>query len=105
MDDFRAQGAQVFGISVDSTWSHDDWRSHLRLPDDLVLLSDFDREFGRAYELLTTSASGMRDVLRRSVLVIDRDGRLAYRWDVPEPPRVPSPDEVLPELSKLAQRR
>ena len=93
----------MYGISVDSTWSHDDWRTPLGLPDDLVLLSDFNRDFGRVYDLLNTTASGMRDVLRRSVLVIDRDGRLAYRWDVPDPPRLPNPDEVLPEVSKLAR--
>ena len=28
-DDFRALGAQVYGISVDSTWAHDAWRKQL----------------------------------------------------------------------------
>ena len=37
----------------------------------------------------------MKDVLRRSVLVINPDGRIAYRWDVPDPPRLPQSDEVL----------
>lgn len=85
----------MYGISVDSTWAHDVWRKQLGLPDDLVLLSDFNRDFGRAYELLTTTATGMRDVLRRAVLVIDREGKVTYRWDVPDPPRLPSPQEVL----------
>jgi glutaredoxin-dependent peroxiredoxin len=98
MDEFRARGAQVFGISVDSTWAHDDWRAHLNLPHDLVLLSDFNRDFGRAYDLLTSSATGMKDILRRAVFVIDRDATLKYRWDVPDPPRLPNPDEVLPAL-------
>jgi peroxiredoxin len=104
MDAFREQGVQVYGISVDSPFCHDDWRAHLRLPDDLVLLSDFNRDFGRAYELLNTTAAGMRDVLRRTVLIIDRDGTLAYRWDVPDPPRVPNVDEIVPEVRKLAAR-
>jgi peroxiredoxin len=85
----------VYGISVDSTWAHDDWRNHLALPAELVLLSDFNRDFGRGYELLTTTASGMKDVLRRAVFVIGPDGKLLYRWDVPDPPRLPVPDEVL----------
>ena len=104
MDDFRQLGAQVYGISVDSPFCHDDWRAHLQLPDDLVLLSDFNRDFGRAYDLLNTTATGMRDVLRRAVFVIDRDGTLKYRWDVPDPPRLPRPDEILPEVRKLAPR-
>ena len=88
----------MYGISVDSTWAHDAWRHQLGLPDDLVLLSDFNRAFGTAYGLLNTSAAGMKDILRRAVFVIDRDGTLKYRWDVPDPPRLPSPDEVLPAL-------
>jgi peroxiredoxin len=87
----------VVGISVDSTWAHEDWRSerHLRLPADLVLLSDFNRDFGATYDLLTTSPSGMKNILRRCVLVIHPDGKIIYRWDVPDPPRLPTVDEVL----------
>jgi peroxiredoxin len=88
----------VFGISVDSTWAHDAWRNQLGLPNELVLLSDFNRDFGHAYDLAYTSASGMKDVLRRSVLVIDPNGKIVYRWDVPDPPRLPTADEVLDAL-------
>ena len=92
----------MFGISVDSSWSHDAWREKLGLPSDLVLLSDFNRDFGRAYELLTTSAAGMKDILRRTVLVINPDGKIVYRWDVPDPPRLPTADEVLTALRGAA---
>jgi len=88
----------VFGISVDSTWAHDAWRAQLGLPDDLVLLSDFNRDFGQAYELSYTSATGLKGVLRRAVLVIDPTGSIIYRWDVPDPPRLPTADEVLQAL-------
>jgi peroxiredoxin len=60
-----------------------------------VLLSDFNRDFGTSYGLLTTSATGLKDILRRAVLVIGRDGKIIYRWDVPDPPRLPTADEVL----------
>ena len=63
-----------------------------------MLLSDFNRDFGRAYGLTYTNAAGLRDVLRRSVLVINPDGRIVYRWDVPDPPRLPTVDEVLGAL-------
>jgi peroxiredoxin len=92
----------VFGVSVDSTWAHDAWRTQLGLPDDLVLLSDFNREFGRAYDLLWTNTSGMKDVLRRAVLLIDPDGKIIYRWDVPDPPRLPTANEVLDALRGAA---
>jgi len=92
----------VYGISVDSTWCHDAWRDKLGLPDDLVLLSDFNRDFGRAYDLLTTTATGMKDVTRRAVLVINPEGKVTYRWDVPDPPRLPNADEVLSAMRGTA---
>jgi len=67
-----------------------------------VLLSDFNRDFGTAYQLLTTSASGMKDILRRAVLVINPDGKVIYRWDVPDPPRLPTADEVLTAMRGAA---
>jgi peroxiredoxin len=91
---------QVFGISVDSAWAHEAWRKQLGLPAELVLLSDFNRDFGTAYGLSYTSAAGLKGVLRRSVLVITPDRKLVYRWDVPDPPRLPTVDEVLDALRK-----
>jgi len=92
----------VYGISIDSTWAHEAWRSQLGLPADLVLLSDFNRDFGNAYGLLYTNAAGLKDVLSRSVLVINPNGKLVYRWDVPDPPRLPTVDEVLGALRDTA---
>ena len=79
----------------------------LELPDELVLLSDFNRDFGNLYGLSWTSSSGLKGVLRRTVLVIDRDGTITYRWDVPEQPdlpRLPQPDDVLAALRSLVTR-
>jgi peroxiredoxin len=44
----------------------------------------------------------MKDVLRRAVLVINQDGKIIYRWDVPDPPRMPTADEVLDALRGAA---
>ena len=74
------------------------------LPDELVLLSDFNRDFGERYGLTYTTPTGLKGVLRRTVLVIDRDGTIVYRWDVPDPPQLPRPDDVLPALRDRAGR-
>ena len=87
---------------MDSVWAHDAWRKQLGLPDDVVLLSDFNRDFGTAYGLTYTNAAGLKDVLRRSVLVINPNGKIVYRWDVPDPPRLPTVDEVLGALRDTA---
>ncbi len=92
----------MVGISVDSTWAHDAWRKSLDLPLDLVLASDFNREFGARYELLTTTPTGLKDIIRRAVLVVNPDGKIVYRWDVPDPPRLPTASEVLDALRGTA---
>jgi peroxiredoxin len=101
MADFDAAGAQVFGISVDTPYCHDQWRDALDLPESLILLSDFNREFGTAYDLLFTTAAGFHGALRRTVFVIDRDGTITYRWDTPQGGGLPDPEVVLAEVRKL----
>ncbi len=91
----------MYGISIDSPYAHDAWRIMLDLPEELVLLSDFNRDFGEAYGLTYTTSSGFRDVLRRAVFVINRDRTITYRWDVPDPPALPQVDEVLVALRAL----
>ena len=76
--------------------------SHSICPDDLVLVSDFNREFGASYELLTTAPNGLKDIIRRAVLVIAPDRKIVYRWDVPDPPRLPTATEVLDALRGTA---
>lgn len=91
----------MIGISVDSPYAHDAWRINLDIPEEIALLSDFNREFGDAYGLTHTTASGYRGVLRRAVFVIGRDGTIAYRWDNTDPPRLPKVDEVLPAVRAI----
>jgi glutaredoxin-dependent peroxiredoxin len=90
----------VYGISVDSPFSHGVYRTQLNLPDRLTLLSDFNRDFGRAYGILNTTASGLKDVLRRTVFIVGQDGRLTYRWDNTTPPSLPKSDDVLGALDR-----
>ncbi len=92
----------MYGISVDSTWCHAAYHEHLKLPEALVLLSDFNREFGQAYGLLQDTSAGLKGVLRRTVFVIDRDSTITYRWDPTEPPTLPRVDDVLAAVRQLS---
>ena len=88
----------MYGISIDSPFSHNAYRAQLGLPDELVLLSDFNRDFGQAYGILNTTASGLKDVLRRTVFIVNPSGEITYRWDNTDPPSLPKADEVLTAL-------
>ena len=65
------------------------------------MLSDFNKEFGQAYDLATINPAGLRGMLRRSVFVIKPDGVIAYRWDNTDPPSLPRADDILAEVRKI----
>lgn len=69
---YEATGAEVIGISTDSTASHNAFTAKYSLP--LTLLSDPNADVSRVY--------GMKSWLpgrsARGVVVIDRTGRIAY---------------------------
>jgi len=65
-------GAEVYGISGDYVFSHQEWARHLDLP--FALLSDHSHEVAGAYDSYAKE-SGCN---RRTVYVIDRSGRIAY---------------------------
>jgi len=95
----------VFGISVDSPYTHAAWRERLGLPAELVLLSDFNREFGRAFDLLQTPHVNLRNVLRRRLLVIDQEGTVVHLWEQSDPASLPTPDEALDALRWIQRER
>ncbi|MBA2378293.1 MAG: peroxiredoxin [Blastocatellia bacterium] len=70
--EYQATGAEVVGISTDSVESHKGFAEKNELP--LRLLSDADGEVSKAY--------GMKSWLpgrsARGVVVIDREGKVAY---------------------------
>jgi peroxiredoxin len=68
------------------------------LPEELVLLSDFNRSFGEVYGILNTTATGLKNVLRRTLFIVTSDGKITYRWDNTDPPSLPKADEVLAAL-------
>jgi peroxiredoxin Q/BCP len=70
--EYEATGAEVVGISTDSVESHKDFAEKNELP--LKLLADTDRKVSSAY--------GMKSWLpgrsARGVVVIDKEGKIAY---------------------------
>jgi peroxiredoxin len=69
--------AQVYGISVDSLYSHDKFKKEQNL--NFPLLSDFNKEVSTAYDTIyETFSNDMRGVSKRSAFVIDTQGIVRY---------------------------
>lgn len=80
-DDLAEAGVRVYGISLDSPWSHRAWAEALAL-DGLLLLSDALGEAASAFEVLSDSV-GIPKADRSAFLV--RDGRVEASWLLDSP--------------------
>ncbi len=91
-DAYRALDATVFGISIDSPYVNRKYAEQTRTP--FPILSDFNREAIRAYDVVRPDLGGLREVAERVVFVIDRTGRIAYVWQGEHPGVLPPFDEI-----------
>lgn len=100
LDALQDADAQVFGISVDTPFSHRAFKEEYDL--NYPLLSDFNKEVSRAYGVLYDEVFGFQGVSKRSVFVVDRDGIVRYRWVTEDPGIAPDVDAVLAVVRDLA---
>lgn len=99
LDEFRAFDAQIFGISVDSVWSHRAFANDRRLR--FPLLSDFEPkgEVSRRYGVYREEEG----VSERALFVIDAEG--VIRWSYVAPMNVnPGADGILRALEGLQKK-
>jgi peroxiredoxin Q/BCP len=78
--EFAAAGSVVFGLSRDSLKSHENFKTKLELPFDL--LSDADETVCNAFEVIKLKNMCGRQVrgIERSTFVFAADGKLARAW-------------------------
>ncbi|MFN3477288.1 MAG: redoxin domain-containing protein, partial [Candidatus Methylomirabilales bacterium] len=60
------------------------------------LLSDYNREVCRLYNVLLTDFAGLKNLTaaKRAVFVLDKEGVVRYRWIAEDPRNEPNYDEV-----------
>ncbi len=92
-------GAAVYGISVDSPFVNQQWAKEMGVP--FTILSDFNKTAAAAYGVLQEDLVGLRGVAKRSVFVVDRDGRISYAWISDDPSVLPPFDDVLAAVRVL----
>ncbi len=92
-------GAGVYAISIDSPFSNQQWRKEMDVP--FPILSDFNKEAAKAFGVLQEDFFGLHGVAKRSVFVVDGDGRIAYTWVSDNPGVLPPFDEVVGAVRSL----
>ena len=86
-------GADVIGISVDSPFVNQKWGEEMGAP--FPILSDFNKDAAAAYGVLYEEVLGLRGVAKRSVFVVDGEGRITYAWVSENPGVLPPFDEIV----------
>ena len=69
--------AQVLGISTDTFFALKAWADQQKY--NFPLLSDYNKEVIRQYDVVNPDMIGLKDIAKRSVFVIDREGVVRYR--------------------------
>ncbi len=97
----QGAGAQLVGVSVDSSYSLKAFAQTYNLQ--FPLLSDFNKKAAKLYGVLQDPWVGLgyKGVAKRAVMVVDKRGMLRYRWATDVPSEEPPYSEVVKAAQKL----
>ena len=96
LGEYDSLEASVYAISVDSPFTQEGWAQANGIS--LPILSDFNKEVCRAYDVIYEDLIGLKGVAKRSAFVIDRDGVITYSWSSDDPHNLPPFDEIVAAL-------
>ena len=101
MANFNKINAAVLGISVDQPFSLAQFKKENNL--NFPLLSDFTESVSRAFGGVHENAFNVKglNVSKRAVFVLDKEGKVAYRWVSENPGKEPDYKEVQEAVAKL----
>ncbi|MFB6151994.1 MAG: redoxin domain-containing protein [Haloarculaceae archaeon] len=101
LDEFDELGATVYGVSVDTPFALDAFRDDAGLS--FGLLGDTNRRAVAAFDVrMDLDSTGVENVAKRSVFVLDGDGVVRYAWVSDDPGIEPDYDEVVDAVSDLS---
>lgn len=89
--------AVVYGISVDSPFAQEAWAEKEGIK--VTLLSDYDRQVSKAYDVLLDDLIGLGPSSKRAAVVIDKSGVIIHTEEV-ELGKLPSFDAIKIALRK-----
>ena len=96
---YKDLGAQVYGISVDSPFAQEAWAKENKIQ--ITLLSDLNKEVGKAYGVLLPDLMGLGSVNARAAFVVDSQGTIVYSEQTPTPKDLPNFEAIRSALEKI----
>jgi peroxiredoxin len=92
LDAYKALDAAIYAISVDSPFAQEAWAkaNNITFP----ILSDFNKEVSKAYDVQYADLLGFKGVAKRSAFVIGKDGVIKYSSSSDDP-------KVLPDFGAI----
>jgi glutaredoxin-dependent peroxiredoxin len=94
-----ASKAQVLGISTDTFFALKAWADQQQL--NFPLLSDYNKDVIQGYGVVNPDMIGLKNIAKRAVFVIGRDGVVRHREVVEDARDEPSYDAVNEALARL----
>ncbi len=94
-----AANAQVFGISTDTFFALKAWADQQRF--EFPLLSDYNKEVIRSYGVVAPDMIGLKDIAKRAVFVLDRQGIVRHKEVLDDARNEPDYDKVRAALAAL----
>lgn len=95
----NASQGQVLGVSTDTFFALKAWADQQRL--NFPLLSDYNKDVIRQYDVVNPDMIGLKDIAKRAVFVIGRDGVVTHREVLDDARNEPDYDKVRGALASL----
>lgn len=95
---YEQLGAAVYGISVDSPFTHEAWAKANGIK--VTLLSDLNKAVTKAYDVVFPNLAGVGDTSARAAFVVGKDGVIKYAEQTPTPKDLPSFEKVKAALAQ-----
>ncbi|HEY0863186.1 MAG TPA: redoxin domain-containing protein [Lacunisphaera sp.] len=95
---YSGLGAEVYGISVDSPFTHEAWAKANKIT--ITLLSDLNKTVTKAYDVVFPNLAGVGDTSARAAFVIGTDGTVKYAEQTATPKDLPDFNKVKAALAK-----
>ena len=90
-------GAKVLGISTDTFFAQKAWADQQKL--NFPLLSDYNKDVIRQYGVVNPDMIGLKDIAKRAVFVIGKDGTVKHKEVLDDARNEPNYDAVKKALA------